>query len=42
VLGSEAFRDLLKGKGWKDLEKAMKSAAKNPQKTKSPKKRAAR
>ncbi len=42
VLGSEALRALLKGKGWKDLEKAMKSAAKNPQKTKSPKKRAAR
>ena len=38
VLGSEALRDLLKGKGWKDLEKAMKSSAESPQKTKNPKK----
>ena len=42
VLESEALRDLLKGKGWKDLEKAMKSAAKNLQKTKSPRRRATR
>jgi CHAD domain-containing protein len=38
VLGSKAFRALTKGKVWKDLEKAMTSAAKSPQKTKSPKK----
>jgi hypothetical protein len=32
VLGSEAFRDLLKGKGWKRFEKVMEDARKGQNK----------
>jgi hypothetical protein len=32
VLGSEALRDLLKGKGWKRFEKVMEDARKSQNK----------
>lgn len=40
VLRSKPFRALTKGKSWKDFEKAMKDAAKSPEKAQGTKKRA--